>query len=120
MQQLRIGQPVEVVATTTLEWEDNRREAVRTTFKPFRAVITGQRRKQIGRGSKSRSYQSFLGEYGDYEQGYVEVTGTLLFWECRIGMRNKPVLVADSDLRAIGRFKLPETSGLPARTWRNS
>ncbi len=114
MQNLKIGQSVEVVATTEMVWDaENNRTVVRVLFKPFRAVITGQRRKQVGIGSRAGS----SGYHDGYDPGYLQVSETLLLWECRIGMRNKPILVADSDLVAIEEFDLPASCGLPHRSW---
>ena len=113
MQSLKIGQSVEIVAVTNVEWNcDHQREAVRTTFKPFKAVIVGQRRKQVGVGS-SGYYDSLWSE--GWQPGEFKVKGTLLLWECRISMQNKPVLVADEDLNPIRAFSLPERRELPVR-----
>lgn len=115
MKQLKIGQPVRVYAITTFEY-DEQDKRVQCTHKcePFSAVIIGIRIKQIGRYCRGSKGYSFGGIY-EYDPPYFAVSGIVRLWECRHGMENKPILVADEDLEVMKRFKVPRRATLPWR-----
>jgi len=96
MKTFKIGDEVDVVAVSTVEYVDDvNKQIVRRETEPFLAVIVGQAVKQLGRYSGGSHSQYFSPEY---EPPSLTVTGTVTLWQVRTGMMSKPLLVQDDDL----------------------
>ena len=95
MKTLKIGDEVDVVAVSTVEYVDDvNKQIVRRETEPFLAVIVGQVMKQLGRYSRG----TLLAWGEDFEPPSLLVTGTVTLWQVRTGMMSKPLLVQDDDL----------------------
>ena len=103
MKPLNIGDRARVRATCSFGYDDNEeRRMFVDVIRPFDAIVTGQKRKQLGK------YQN--GSSGLYTGGYeprdpnppfLLVTGTVLVWCVRKTLSGRELLVADDYLEKL-------------------
>ena len=114
MKTLAIGQAIEVRAFTDLEYVDDNKLAVRYECEPFRAVVTGKRRKVTGKYHPVSYEEGYYGEV-DCIPAFLSPVSVNLFWEVRSSWLGHPILVRDEDLIEAERFSLPQMARRPAR-----
>lgn len=104
MKKLNIGNMVIVSAIAHCDYDDkDNRVVYRTMTRPFLACVTGLVRRYTGKYHQGTQG----GMWGDdYEPPTLKPTGSVLLWELRIGMTNKPVYAMDDDVQF---FRTDET-----------
>jgi len=104
MKDLSIGDSVLVWAISEMDYDDlGNRKVYREKRRPFAAKVIGQRRKMLG--SCVRGYSG--GYFDEPEPSYFQAKGSVLLWEVRHGMMNKPILVDDIDIELTNPVDLP-------------
>lgn len=100
MQDLKIGDRVLCSAICYPDYtEDGKRVLFRTDSGHFEAVVTGQKRVQLGEYVPGSEGTSSGYDPPDYEPPYLSVTETLLVWCVRRRIDRREIWVADEDLR---------------------
>lgn len=111
MKNLTLGSSVLVSRITTVEYEGKEKGICKYPCVPFKAVVVGQAIKRVGKYIPQRG--GSFGDFEDYEQAQLHVTGTVTLWEVRATMTNKIILVSDDDLTEIGPFNVPRAGFTP-------
>lgn len=107
MKELYIGDSVMVSALTEVDYDENdNRTTMRRTCQPFTAKVIGKRRKMLGSYFKGSSGSYF----SDYDPAFLKIKGSVLLWEVRHGMLNRPILVGDEDIELTNPVNTPEIS----------
>lgn len=104
MKPLNIGDRVRVHATCSFGYDENEeRRLFVDSVAPFDAIVTGQKRKQLGKyqHGSSGAYTGGGYEPPDPEPPYLRVTGTVLVWCVRKTLSGRELLVADGNLEKL-------------------
>lgn len=120
MKPLTIGTCVRATAIADVgyanyELDDHEKVIQVFPVEPLSAVIVGQQVKYTGTFCPARGRSTYAWE--DYEEAHLAVDRAVTFWQVKVGMVNKPILVRDEDLEVIEAFKLPRQGRKPKIIW---
>ena len=104
-----IGDLVRVLKKSYIVYYEYGHRSVYTSpelIKPIIGIICGMKRKFIGTyiEQSSRTYSYYNEDC--IEQSYLKVEGSVLFYEVKQGMLNKPILVLEENIRKIETWEL--------------
>ena len=108
-----IGDLVKVIKKSYVDYDECGERDVYTSEelgKPIIGKISGMKRHFLG-SYKEASSPHYAQKYSDdiIEQPYLEVKSSVLFYEVKQGMLNKPILVLEENIKLLERWMVGNT-----------
>jgi len=105
-----IGDLVKVIKKSYVDYDETGEREVYTQEldKPIIGKVSGIKRKFLGKYNPQSSPGQNYFEETNYGPAYLEVKGSVLFYEVKQGMLNKPILVLEENIILLERWMMSE------------